>query len=158
MTTTRTEPWYVAALELVKKNKAGKRDQLDRPYHEHFERVTDHLLVRFPRATPAQVQTALLHDAFEPDVNIDEATLRAHGVFDEAIAMIRRLTLPTDGRSYLQYIADLCASGDRAAMEVKLADNTDAFDLLRAIGTPEMLEMLETTYKPSRAMLEQALR
>lgn len=156
MNAIESQPWYLQTLELVKRKHAGRQDQFGRDYYEHFVRVGRHLLERFPQATPDQVQAALLHDAFEPDGALDETTLRSHGVTPRAIEIIRRITLPTDGRSYLDYIRDLCASGDTESIQVKLADNIDAFAVFGALGTAEAKEMIERQYVPARGMLEVA--
>lgn len=148
--------WYQAAWRLVLEKHQGKTDPLGRPYEEHFIRVTRRLLGMFPQATPAQIQAALLHDALEPG-GYSVETLRERGISAEAIRMIQRITLPTDGRSYLQYSQDLAASGDVEAIQVKLADNADAFELFAGIGTPEALARIENQYKPSRAAMQAGL-
>lgn len=155
---TKTEGWYIQTLGIVKLRHEGTQDRMGRPYYQHFERVADLLLQSAPEASRAQVQAALLHDAFEPgrlQVSADE--LRRAGIDDEAVQIIQRITLPTDGRSYLEYIADLAASGDIAAIQVKLADNADAIANHTADGSEESKRTLEHTYLPSRRMLLQAL-
>src|SRR5690606_11422558 len=95
-TLPQTEPWFRTVFAFVKKRHDGKTDELGRPYYQHFERVANRLVMRFPGASPAQVQAALLHDAFEPG-GTEPAALRANGASDEAIRIIERITLPTDG-------------------------------------------------------------
>src|SRR5690242_12402682 len=109
--------WYRTALELVKERHAGKADKLGWPKYEHFERVADRLVRFFPDATPAQVQAALLHDALEPGESSIDALSR-RGVSPDAIAILEKIKLPTDGRDYLQYIRDLVATGDVSAIQV----------------------------------------
>lgn len=155
---TKSEDWYIQTLGLVKQRHEGAQDRMGRPYYQHFERVADRLLQSVPEACRAQVQAALLHDAFEPgksQVSADE--LRRAGIDEEAVRILQRITLPTDGRSYLQYIADLAASRDIAAIQVKLADNADAIANHTADGSEELKRTLEQTYLPSRRMLQQAL-
>ncbi len=149
-------PWYRAALALVVERHAQQVDKLGRPMVEHFERVARRLVAMVPDATPAQVQAALLHDAFEPG-GVDPAELERRGVLDGAIRIIRRITLPTDGRTYLQYAADLAASGDVEAVQVKLADNLDAIELFTTIGTDEALGRVQRQYLPSKAILSSVL-
>lgn len=148
--------WYRAALALVEERHAGRIDLLGRPIVEHFERVAARLIDRFPDATPAQIQAALLHDAFEPG-GYPREELARRGIHDDAIRMIRRITLPTDGRTYLQYAADLAATGDIEAVQVKLADNLDAIELFTTIGTAEALRRVEKQYLPSKAVLSSVL-
>jgi 2-methyl-3-hydroxypyridine 5-carboxylic acid dioxygenase len=148
--------WYRAAWSLVLQRHHGKLDKLGRPAEEHFIRVANRLLTMFPQANPAQVQAALLHDALEPGALTDQE-LREAGIAERAVDMIRRISLPQDGRSYLQYAKDLAASGDVEAVAVKLADNADALDLFGAIGTAEAKERIEKQYLPSRAALRAGL-
>lgn len=148
--------WYRAAWSLVLEKHGGKLDKLGRPAEEHFTRVTNRLLTMFPQANPAQVQATLLHDALEPGAFTAEELLEA-GIAERAIDMIRRISLPQDGRSYLQYAQDLAASGDVESIAVKLADNADALDLFGAIGTAEASERIEKQYLPSRAALRAGL-
>jgi (p)ppGpp synthase/HD superfamily hydrolase len=155
---TKTEDWYVRTLDLVKQRHGGKLDRMGRPYHQHFERVADHLLQDVPEASRAQVQAALLHDAFEPgELQVSADELRHDGIDEDAVRIIERITLPTDGRSYLQYIADLATSRDVAAIQVKLADNADAIANHTADGSEESKRTLEQTYLPSRQTLLRAL-
>lgn len=150
------QPWYQAAWALVLERHTDHRDKLDRPMVEHFARVAARLLALYPAATPAQVQAALLHDAFEPG-GYPEDELQRRGVLPDAIRMIRRITLPTDARTYLQYAADLAATNDVEAVQVKLADNLDAIDLFSTIGTPEALQRVQKQYLPSKAVLTSVL-
>ena len=66
----------------------------------------------------------------------------------EALRILRHITLPTDGRPYLQYIADLGATGDREAIEVKLADNLDATEYHSTRATAESRAIMAETYDP----------
>ena len=151
-----SNPAYAGAFMLIERRHAGEQDKLGRPMADHFPRVARRLIDRFPAATQAQIQAALLHDAFEPG-GYTASELTAHGITDEAIRMIRGITLPVDARTYLQYAADLAASGDTEAVMVKLADNLDAIDLFTAIGTPEALSRVQRQYLPSKAILESVL-
>jgi (p)ppGpp synthase/HD superfamily hydrolase len=151
-----TDATCAHALAFVQIRHAGKFDPLGQPVSQHFVRVADRLVQLFPAATPAQIVAALLHDALEPGQGTIE-DLHASGIDPRAIELIARITLPTDGRDYLTYISDLVATGDREAIEVKLADNLDALDIFPRIGTPEALDLVENRYKPSRKIMLTAL-
>jgi (p)ppGpp synthase/HD superfamily hydrolase len=151
-----TQAIFANALAFVEARHAGAVDPLGQPVSQHFVRVADRLVQLFPAATPAQIVAALLHDALEPGQSTVEE-LQAHGIAPRAIELIERITLPTDGRDYLTYISDLVATGDREAIEVKLADNLDALDIFPRIGTQEALDLVENRYKPSRKIMETAL-
>jgi hypothetical protein len=125
----RESRMYREAVALVHERHAGQLDPAGLPMPEHFERVAARLLRLFPHATDSQDQAALLHDAFEPD-GISRERLVSAGIAAEALRIIERITLPADGREYLEYSCGLARSGDTAAIEVKLADNLDAVDLL----------------------------
>lgn len=153
---TKSEPWYVETLDLVKRRHAGKQDKVGRPYYQHFERVADRLLQTVPDATRGQVQAALLHDALEPG-EMSVAELQQNRIDPDAVRIIQRITLPTDGRDYLQYITDLAAAGDVQAIQVKLADNADAIANYTADGSEAAQTMLEQRFLPSRRILLQSL-
>lgn len=150
------EPWYRSALTFVQKRHEGKLDKVGRPYYQHFERVSDNLRRMFPHATRSQVEAALLHDALEPNgCSVEE--MRNIGIQEESIAIIRRITLPTDDRSYLKYVEDLVASGDVKAIEVKLCDNIEAYDSYKNATDPNGQSLFKDRYEPSRRMMEEAL-
>lgn len=56
---------YKAAQALAAKAHRHQVDKGGAPYIEHLERVADRLVRRWPDATPAQIQIALLHDIIE---------------------------------------------------------------------------------------------
>lgn len=150
------EAWYKSALAFVQRRHEGKKDKAGQPYYRHFESVADNLRQMFPHATRSQIEAALLHDALEPDgCSVEE--LRQEGIQEESIAIIRRITLPTDGRSYLQYVRDLVDSGDRKAIEVKLCDNIEAYNSYKDATDPNGQALFKDRYEPSRRMMEEAL-
>lgn len=156
MTDIHQEPWYQAALALVKERHNRRLDEKGQPYFQHFVRVADRLLARFPQASRAQVEAALLHDVLE-DEGATADPLLERGIERAAICLIERITLPKDGRSYAQYVEDLIATGDIAAVQVKLADNLDALDVYGARSDPEALELMVERYRPAYARLEAAV-
>lgn len=150
------EAWYRAAWQLVLQRHRGHVDRLGRPAEEHFTRVARRLGSMFPNATRAQVEAALLHDALEPG-GFTLEQLVSSGLLPETLRILRNIQLPVDGRSYLQYIHDLVATGDVEAIQVKLADNADAFDVYSAIGGVEGETRLNEQYIPSRDILRRGL-
>lgn len=152
----RDRPAYARALALVHQRHAGQLDPAGLPKPEHFERVAARLVRLFPAATDAQLQAALLHDVFEPG-GLERQHLLNAGIAHEALRIVERITLPGDGSDYLEYACGLAMGGDIAAIQVKLADNLDAVDLLLANGGPAARKLLQTCYWPSSAVLLNAL-
>ena len=165
-----TAPWYTDALAAVREQQAGVLDYLGRPWAEHFERVALRLIFRNPAATRDQVEAALLHDVFM-ERGGGHALLHRLGVGPRAVEMIERTTPPTDAdyfrkfeligpaetAVYLGFIGTLAASGDREAVEMKLADITDTIDACRQGATAMLVDQFRDRYEPSRRLLEQAL-
>jgi (p)ppGpp synthase/HD superfamily hydrolase len=156
MRAVKSESWYKSTLAFVRKRHHGKVDKLGWPYYQHFERVADRLIRLFPEASQAQVQAALLHDALEPEESSIEE-LQAAGIVPEAIAIIRLISLPQDGRTYLEYVRDLVNARDVAAVQVKLADNLDAVEFYSTRTDQDSKHILETRYEPSRKLLQKGL-
>ena len=162
--------WYRTLLAAVQAQQAGVVDRLGRPWAQHFERVALRTLFRNPAASRAQIEAALLHDAYM-DRGGGAAMLAALGVGPEAAAIIRITTPPPDAdyyrdferigpaecERYLDYIRGLAASGEWAAVEMKLADITDTIDACRAGATPVLSQQFHGRYEPSRRILEAAL-
>ena len=148
--------WYDLAMEIIDEYHAGQWDRLQRPATEHFPRVMQRLLRLNPKANTAQLQASLLHDALEPG-HYTKEDLLARGVSQDALRIISRISLPQDGRTYLQYIDDLASGPDIEAKEVKLADNYDAYDLFLMLGTQEGIDRVRTQYHPSVSRLRASL-
>jgi len=162
--------WYRTLLAAVQAQQAGVEDRIGRPWAQHFERVALRTLFRNPGATRPQIEAALLHDAFM-DRGGGAAILASLGVSPEAVAIIRITTPPPDAdfyrdferigpaecEQYLAYVQGLAASGERAAIEMKLADITDTIDACRAGATPVLAGQFRHRYEPSRRLLEAAL-
>lgn len=154
----RDQAWYRCAWDLIQDHhRTTADDPLKRPAVMHFPRVMQRLLCLQPAATVPQLQAALLHDALEPGHYVED-DLRTRGVHPDALRMISRISLPQDGRSYLEYISDLANSDDTEAKEVKLADNYDAYDLYLRVGTEKGLGRVQNQYHPSVLRLRTALR
>ncbi|CAO3438597.1 HD domain-containing protein [Azospirillum endophyticum] len=149
--------WFRETLEFAKLLHHGQVDKAGAPYWLHLERVARRLAERFPDATKAQLQAALLHDAIE-DAGATADDLRNAGIEEEAIAAIRLVSrnLDPDG-TYLEWIGRIAASGNVTAIRVKLADNLDNSDPARVAAIAAGPRMVAEKYAPARAILEQAL-
>ena len=170
MTLVPDAPWYRTLLAAVQAQQAGVVDRIGRPWAQHFERVALRTLFRNPQASRAQIEAALLHDAFM-DRGGGGAMLASLGIGPEAATMIRMTTPPPDAdyyrdferigppecERYLGYVSRLAASGHRPAIEMKLADITDTIDACRAGATPVLVGQFHHRYEPSRRILEAAL-
>ena len=170
MTLVPDAPWYRALLAAVQAQQAGVVDRIGRPWAQHFERVALRTLFRNPSAPRAQVEAALLHDAFM-DRGGGDAMLASLDVGPDAVAMIRITTPPPDAdyyrdfeaigpaecARYLDYVRALAASGNRLAIEMKLADITDTIDACRTGATRVLVDQFRNRYEPSRRILEAAL-
>lgn len=149
--------WFREALEFAKILHHGQVDKAGAPYWMHLERVARRLVERFPDATKAQLQAALLHDAIE-DAGVTPDDLRGAGIEEEAIAAIQLVSrnLDPDG-PYLDWIRRIVATGNVTAIRVKLADNLDNSDPARVAALAAGPRMVAEKYAPARAILEQAL-
>ena len=170
MTLVPDAAWYGTLLAAVGAQQSGVVDRVGRPWAQHFERVALRTLFRNPAAPRAQLEAALLHDAFM-DRGGGEAMLRSLEVGPEAVDMIRITTPPPDAdffrdfeaigpaecERYLDYVRGLAGSGHRLAIETKLADITDTIDACRAGATPVLIGQFRNRYEPSRRILEAAL-
>ena len=162
--------WHCALLQAVQVQQAGVTDRLGRPWAQHFERVALRTMFRNPAASRAQIEAALLHDAFM-DRGGGEPMLTELRVSEEAVDIIRLTTPPPaadffrdfqaigapECALYLDYVRALVASGNKPAIEMKLADITDTIDACRAGGTPVQVRQYRDRYEPSRRILEAAL-
>ncbi|CAO3404409.1 HD domain-containing protein [Azospirillum sp. 11R-A] len=151
------EIWFRETLEFARTLHHGQVDKAGAPYWLHLERVARRLIERFPDATKAQLQAALLHDAIE-DAGATADDLRDAGIEEEAIAAIRLVSrnLDPDG-TYLEWIGRIAASGNVTAIRVKLADNLDNSDPARVAAIAAGPRMVAEKYAPARAILERAL-
>lgn len=153
----QNEAWFRDTLEFARTLHQGQVDKSGAPYWRHLERVAHRLIERFPDATKAQLQAALLHDAIE-DAGVTADDLRTAGVEEEAIAAIQLVSrnLNPEG-SYLDWIGRIAASGNVTAIRVKLADNLDNSDPARVAALPAGPRMVAEKYAPARAILERAI-
>ena len=170
MSAVPRDDWFWSLVAAVERQQAGVTDRIGRPWAQHFERVALRCLFRNPAASRAQLEAALLHDAFM-DRGGGQTVLAGLGLGDAAIDIVRITTPPPDAdffrdfeaigpaecARYLAYARHLAASGHREAIEMKLADVTDTIDACRAGATPVLVGQWRDRYEPTRQILEAAL-
>lgn len=181
----RPEPSEAETLAIVERLHAGQVDWANNPYVGHLLAVRDLL---GPASSEVERKSALLHDTLE-DVLIQDGSpegrrmqaedLRALGFREEIIEVVQLLTKPDEpkgwwrgrpraevlvenDRRYFEQIGRIVASGNLAAMRIKLADNTHNGDPARDAGLtdPKLLERsrrFRDRYARSAAMLREAI-
>ena len=163
------ERWLHLLAELDTRH-AGATDLNGRPWAEHFRRVALRLCLRYPEPDRDQLEAALLHDALMTGGGGRER-MEALGLSEAAMEIVRVTTPPPnadyyrdfravtaeDDAGYLAYVRGLIASGNIAAVEMKLADVCDTIDQMQVRRDPQIIAQVPNRYEPSRAMLEGGL-
>lgn len=112
---------------------AGQLDKGGQPYIRHLERVGNLALGRAGHAKMvdhlaidplAVMQAAILHDVLE-DTPRTAADLRASGFAPDIIETVTLLTKPAARTAYSERVARVIASGNLAAILIKMSDNED---------------------------------
>jgi hypothetical protein len=134
------ERWQRLLAELDTRH-ARATDLNGRPWAEHFRRVALRLGLRYPQRNRDQLEAALLHDALMTGGG-GIGRMQALGLSEAAMEIVRVTTPPPnadyyrdfravtaeDDAGYLAYVHGLVASGNIAAIEMKLADVCDTID------------------------------
>lgn len=154
-------------IALVTEAHAGQTDKAGEPYVDHVLRVYERTKQRLDNlgiAIDADerdeiLHAALLHDIVEDtDRTFDQ--LRAMGYADATVRRVELLTRK-DGRPYQEEIEEIAASGDLGAIVIKLSDNEDNSDQVRAAklpkANPERLARYNRSMETLRAALERLL-
>ena len=154
MTQPGIEQTRIWAAELHK----GQTDKAGEPYMGHIDRVVGHLLEKFPDATEDEITAAYLHDALE-DTKLTTDDMRARGYNENVIEMIKIVTKdPTSKLTYAQRIEKIAQSGNRGAIRIKVADNSDNRDPARLAKLPrDMQSLFKQRYGRSEKRLMKAL-
>ena len=148
----------------------GATDLNGRPWAEHFRRVALRLCLRYPRPNRDQLEAALLHDALMARGG-GKSRMQALGLSERAMEIVRVTTPPPnadyyrdfravtveDDAGYLGYVRGLVASGNVAAIEMKLADVCDTIDQMQVLRDPVISRQVPNRYEPSRTILENGL-
>lgn len=163
------ERWRGLIAELEERHD-GAKDLNGRPWAEHFRRVALRLCLRYPQPNRDQLEAALLHDALMTGGG-GRQRMEALDLSEVAIEIVRVTTPPPnadyyrdfkavtqeDDQGYLDYVRGLVASGNHAAIEMKLADVCDTIDQMRVLQDSQISQQVPDRYEPSRALLEQGL-
>ncbi len=163
------ERWRHLIAELEERH-IGATDLNGRPWAEHFRRVALRLGLRYPRPDRDQLEAALLHDALMTGGGGRER-MQGLGLSEDAMEIVRvttpppnadyyrdfRAVTPEDDHGYLDYVRGLVASGNVAAIAMKLADVCDTIDQMRVLQDPQISPQVPNRYEPSRALLEEGL-
>ena len=120
------------SIEIMRKAHEGQIDKSGRPYYLHPLRVA----MRLASGTADERHAALLHDVVE-DTTLTLQDLRALGYSERVLELVDILTRRKPaGESHREYLERIVASGDRAALRVKLADLYDNMSLARSRSLP----------------------
>jgi hypothetical protein len=163
------ERWQRLLAEIEARH-AGATDLTGRRWAEHFRRVALRLCLRYPRPDRDQLEAALLHDALMTGGG-GRQRMMALGLSEAAMEIVRVTTPPPnadyyrdyhavtaqDDAGYLEYVRGLVASGNVAAVAMKLADVCDTIDQMRVRRDPAIAGQVPNRYEPSRTLLEEGL-
>jgi (p)ppGpp synthase/HD superfamily hydrolase len=152
------EPSLADTLALIQRLHADQTDWSGAPYWHHPLAVMERLPVD---ATMTEKLAALLHDVLE-DTPTTADDLRQHGYSDDVVGTVIMLSRTPDSGSYMEWVRSIAASGNRAAIRVKIADNEHNSDPVRITQLPpearEKAEQMATNrYRRSLAVLRRAL-
>jgi len=115
------------ALELARKAHDGQEDKAGEPYIFHP------VMVALQCETAEEKAVALLHDSVE-DNGLSFDDISAAGFSQDIIDSVRLLTHDRNECGYEEYIERLAESGNKTAINVKIADLTHNSDLNRLGG------------------------
>lgn len=137
---------------LVRAKFAGQFDDGGTPMADHMMRVWQNV-----QQWDIETQfVAWLHDIIE-DTDVTADDLRSMGYSETVVEAVLLLTKP-DKEPYADYIDRLCASGNKRAIIVKLADNKDNTDPNRWLWlNPFKAQALTKRYHGVREKLLKAM-
>jgi (p)ppGpp synthase/HD superfamily hydrolase len=145
-------PDLAQTILLVRHAFGGLKDRGEVPLADHAIRVARNLVTD----DPDYITTALLHDIVE-DTHVDLEYLRSIGYSERVLDALFLLTHVKKEMDYPAYIQRLCDSGNRMALEVKLADQQDNLDPKRWLTLSRHVQRaLEKKYKGVRQKLTEA--
>lgn len=149
-------PTIDETIAFIKAAHAGQLTKGGEPYWTHPVAVMGLL----PRdASDDERHAALLHDVME-DCGVTSDDLARMGYSNETIGIVEAVTRD-DGRgrpSYMDWIRAIAASGNTAAIRVKLADNMHNMQPDRIANLPPEQRDIVKRYERSSRILRAALQ
>lgn len=145
-------PSVEETLDFIKQAHAGQLDKGGEEYWLHPFGVMNGL---GEGATDEERLIALLHDVIE-DTDVTADDLRQRGYSEDVVRSVERLSRP-DGIAYMDWIRSIAASGDRAAIRVKIADNEHNSSHERNAKLPEGERGIIHRYQRSLKILRAAI-
>lgn len=140
-------------IEFIKRAHMGQFDKGGVEYWKHPVSVMNRLP---PDASLNEKLAALLHDVLE-DTEYTAQDLLTLGYPHEVVDTVKMLSRP-DGMTYMDWIRSIAASGNMAAIRVKIADNEDNSDPRRIAQLPPEQRDIVMRYERSLRILRKALR
>lgn len=148
-------PTIGQTIDLIREAHAGQKTKGGEPYWTHPVAV----MTLLPGdASDDERHAALLHDVLE-DTDFDEIDLRNYGYSDRTIEIVKAVTRPKGKArpTYMDWIRSIVASGDKGAMNLKLADNRHNMQADRIARLPEHERDIVNRYERSSKILTEAL-
>lgn len=147
-------PSIDTTIDFLKQLYGDARDKSGKPMWQHPVAV----MHRLPRDVDDEVRlAALLHDVVEDISSYDCNRLTAMGYSNRTLDIVALLTKSTqEPQPYVEYIRSVITSGNRDAMEVKLADMLENSDRTRLCDLDELTQqrLLQKYARPIRMMRE----
>lgn len=147
-------PTLRETLDFIIKAHEGQVDKAGRDYWMHPVSVMNRL---GRDATQAERQVALLHDVIE-DTKTCCADLTGMGFPAEVVDAVEILShiCRVPGRTYMDFIQSIAASGNAIAIKVKIADLQDNMDPERVAAMPLDERGIVERYERALPVLEKA--
>lgn len=136
------------AMEIAIRGHAGQLDKRGKPYIQHLFRVAG-------RVYHKHCHVAMLHDYFEdvhPTRDKEEIAKTLPFLNEGEVEALRLLTRSKD-TTYRLYIESIAFSGNRIAIDIKIADLEDHLD----VGGDELDHSLYSRYRKALNMLKYRL-
>lgn len=149
------QPSIEDTIAFIRMAHAGQVDKAGKPYHLHPEAVSERL---GPDATDDERRVALLHDVIEDTAHTADDLL-SMGFSRDVVAAVQALSRPEGENrpTYLDWIRNIAASGNRMVIRVKIADNEENSSPERVAVLPVEERDIVNRYRRSLAILRPAL-
>lgn len=140
-------------IQLIVTAHDGQFDKGGLPYYLHPIEV----MKKLPVGVSKDVKiAALFHDLFE-DTSIDAEYLRSLGYNESVITMVGLLSRNKTGQTYMEFIQTIADSGNKGAIQIKIADNEHNSDPKRIAQLPPAQQSIVKRYEKSLKILRAAL-